>query len=806
MRMRKIITRSRVTRIGAALAMSAAAVLTTASPSYAAAGTMTLSSAQGPIGGTNHLVVTLSGATAPNPTTFTGSHVAQFSVTTCSDTFTADTAITATASALTAGRVSASTVSLISTTKLDILVPSTLVIPVGGPTTGAFFVCVYADDDPGVSLLVGKTATAAYTIAPFKPSVGSGPSGGGNSVVLTTGAGTFGTAVTTAVVEFQYVGATGGCSAYYQSAVTPAGAGTPVVQTAGVVTVPGASETVNSTTRLTFTVPNTLTLLPNQTSALYNICVYNGATAGTSVLISGTSTPYQLVGQSVTLSVAKGPSGGGNAITLTASGDTFVEGSIGVEFQYVLPGAGGVCSATYANAANPTGAGNPAVQTAGIVQVTGADDLRVLSPTTLVVTVPALLALIANQTLADYNVCVYDGTTVNTSALIAAAPGPYTIAASATIISVSPTAGSAQGGTIVTVYGTNFTSGMTASIGGVAMEVLSVAGNGQSFTGRAPAHSAGGPFAISVTTPGGTKTQPNLFTFTNGITATPISAPNDKATGVNLYVRGVDFDALVFTNTKGNTPNHASAHVYLVAGEYDATASAGSKTNGGVVECVNVIVLSPTELVCKLRLVSSLTPAGTPNVTSRVISDASATNNDGAKTITVAGANFSTADIGKTIVGATIPANTTITGVNSLTTAVLSDAPGSVAGSNLTIGDAAGTVDSVTISSQLTTGQILATASASTFSAADIGRTVSGPNIQAGTVITAVHTDGSTATLSAAATGNTGTALTLTNSTPVPVGTYTITIVNDGAVAADASASFLKSIICSGSTFTVADY
>ena len=57
-----------------------------------------------------------------------------------------------------------------------------------------------------------------------------------------------------------------------------------------------------------------------------------------------------------------------------------------------------------------------------------------------------------------------------------------------------------------------------------------------------------------------------------------------------------------------------------------------------------------------------------------------------------------------------------------------------------------------------------------------------------------------------AATGAPGT-VTITDSVPVPVGTYTVTIVSNGAGDEETNdPAFQKSIISSGSTYTVADY
>src|SRR5690242_2084409 len=70
----------------------------------------------------------------------------------------------------------------------------------------------------------------------------------------------------------------------------------------------------------------------------------------------------------LTLSASLGPSGGGNVVTVTASGFTFFPG-VTVEFQYVGPDPAASCASTYATPEAVDFSGNPAVQTAGTIAV-----------------------------------------------------------------------------------------------------------------------------------------------------------------------------------------------------------------------------------------------------------------------------------------------------------------------------------------------------------------------------------------------------------------------------------------------------
>src|SRR5262249_43340215 len=201
--------------------------------------------------------------------------------------------------------------------------------------------------------------------------------------------------------------------------------------------------------------------------------------------------------------------------------------------------------------------------------------LRNLSPSTkAAITVPTSLILnpsAPSQTTADYWLCVYSDSVAGTSTLVAAAPAVYTISAPATVTSVSPAAGAATGGTVITVVGTNFPSTVSASIGGVPLQIQSVSPSGTSFTATVPAHSPGGPYALSVTTAAGVFNQAKAFTFTNGIVVVPNVASNKKLMNTDVDVTGSGFASLDWssaTNTNGSAPNAAAAHIYLVDGIY----------------------------------------------------------------------------------------------------------------------------------------------------------------------------------------------------------------------------------------------
>ncbi|WP_244553551.1 IPT/TIG domain-containing protein [Nitrobacter vulgaris] len=77
-----------------------------------------------------------------------------------------------------------------------------------------------------------------------------------------------------------------------------------------------------------------------------------------------------------------------------------------------------------------------------------------------------------------------------------------------TVSSVAPNSGSI-GGTSVTITGTGFTGATAVTFGGTAATGITVV-NDTTITASTPPHAAG---AVAVTTPGGTGSVPNGFTY-----------------------------------------------------------------------------------------------------------------------------------------------------------------------------------------------------------------------------------------------------------------------------------------------------
>ncbi|WP_213009138.1 IPT/TIG domain-containing protein [Paractinoplanes toevensis] len=509
----------------------------------------------------------------------------------------------------------------------------------------------------------------------------------------------------------------------------------------------------------------------------------------------------------ITLSSSSGPTGGGNTLTLTSTGtnNQFVEGSVFVEFKWET-GSPTACSTSYVTPTAVVVTSN--ATSAGVIAAT---NVRVVSPTKLAVVVPSDLILGSgnNNTTEAYNVCVYNTTNTGTAnSLLAQTSGTgvnYNIGAVApTVSTVYPTAGPSQGGNTVTITGTGFlASATTASIGGVPL--TGITATTTSITGTAPAHSAGGPYAVTVQVTGGANASKKAaYTYSDGIVVSPNTAPNTKTTATEVSVTGSGFYGNTFSTTSGPTPDDANTHVFLVKGTYDPTkTTAGTKTNGQVTECLNVLVISNNELLCSLYLAGN----GIPQASLHAV-----TGTTSGTTLTLTVGSFTQGDVGMAVTGAAgLGTGNYIASVIDSNRAILAKTP--------TAALTAATVLSVNptrtfADATLTNGSnVITSAANANFTSADVGRAISGASIPGGTTITAVNS-ATSATLSANANGSASSTYTVSYApTPVPVpnGQYVITVVNNGNIDAQpggtkADTSYYQTAVNSGASFTVADF
>ncbi|MFF5294462.1 IPT/TIG domain-containing protein [Paractinoplanes globisporus] len=550
------------------------------------------------------------------------------------------------------------------------------------------------------------------------------------------------------------------------------------------------------------------------------------ATGAAAALLTGmTAAPAYATAGTMSLSATGGPTGGGNTVVATMAtaptspNPTAFTSSTAVYFV--------VATSATATPACPTA--YPTTAPSATVVATGYPNVKLLAPNKIAVLVPTGVAV--SSSIFKYAMCAFAS---NTSGASLIASAQYTVGTApriAAVSSIAPVSGPALGGTTVTVTGTGFVANTTAApnnttatLDGEPLTNIVVNGGGTSFSATTPPHVAGGPYLLSVTTPGGTANtlgtttnKANLFSYSNGIVVSPNTAAGNNG-AVDLDVLGVGFANLSFVATTGSTPNSANAHVYLSSGGYDEEGTT-TKAVPELTECVNVLVIADTELLCSLPLNHTFSNAAAPALSASAARGAGALHavaTSGSTVITSSDAAFTQNDVGLPIVstaGTTvIPAGATIAAVASSTSATLSvaaAADGSLA--DVTVGGlrnaagltawGAGTVaaDGKTITG--TTG----------FTSADIGRAISSTTAAFPANTTVVGVSGTTVTVSDAGTAGAAADLVLTPSVSVSDGTYTVSVVSDGAIDAldthvTAGTAYSQSIVSSGSTFTVAQY
>jgi hypothetical protein len=366
MRIRQAISR-RTIPIGAILAMAAATVVLTATPALADV-------ANGFNGGGDTITVV--------STTFstTTQYLVQFKPV---------SACTPGAPVFSGGAIG-TVATATSATALPVKVPPAVIVSSGRSTL--YNLCIWD--------LASSGALAAYTPMSYTANIFdlaltpvTGPNGGGNtitgamklsgvSIPVPAGAGY--------PVQFQLVADHPTCESAYAS-----GSG-------GTVT---ASNVPGNATDLAMTVPagTATSALP---STAYNVCVYNGTSAGSVVIADTSTTParYKINIYGLALSPTVGPSGGANIVTATVSlGTLTTDAAYYTQFQKATT----TCTDTVLT----TNTANTSATASG--------------PTTLLITVPAG---VAGAPADAYKVCVYAGSTGG-SKLLAQGGTQYTLTA-----------------------------------------------------------------------------------------------------------------------------------------------------------------------------------------------------------------------------------------------------------------------------------------------------------------------------------------------------------------------------------------
>ena len=201
--------------------------------------------------------------------------------------------------------------------------------------------------------------------------------------------------------------------------------------------------------------------------------------------------------------------------------------------------------------------------------------------------------------------------------LVAGLPAP-------TVSAISPNTGTANGGTAVTISGTNFRSGATVSLGGTAATGVTVV-SATSITATTPAHSAGAVNVVVTNTDAQSASLNNGYTYTAVNPAPTVSAINPTSGTANggtaVTITGTGFLAgatvklggtaatgvtvVNSTSITATTPAHAAGAVSVVVTNTDAQS--GTLTNGYTYNGTN-----PAPTVTSINPTSGTTGGGTP--------------------------------------------------------------------------------------------------------------------------------------------------------------------------------------------------
>ncbi len=361
--------------------------------------------------------------------------------------------------------------------------------------------------------------------------------------------------------------------------------GTNFLTGATTVTVGGVAATsvvVSSATSLTAKTP------ASSTAVAKDVVV---ATAGGSATKAGGFTYYGVPTLSAVTPNA-GPVGGGTLITLT-----------GTNF------ASGVTTVTVGGVA--------------------ATEVTVISATTLTARTPA------SATTGSKTVVVSSpgGTATRASA--------FTYMAAPTLASVSPVAGPLVGGTVITLTGTNFASGVTTvTVGGVSATSVAVA-SVTSLTAKVPASVVAGAKTVAVSTPGGSASRVDAFTHLAVPTIAAVTpAQGPVSGGTPITITGSGFFAAGTTVTVGGVA--ATAVLVTDAGTLTAVTPAASAVGG------------PRDVVVKTAGGTATRAAGFTYLASAVPTIVSVSPSSGPTAggteLTITGTNF--------VVGATVSVGT----------------------------------------------------------------------------------------------------------------------------------------------------
>ncbi|MFT4279352.1 MAG: IPT/TIG domain-containing protein [Rhodopseudomonas sp.] len=545
--------------------------------------------------------------------------------------------------------------------------------PSSGPTAGGTSVTITGTNLSGVtSVTVGGAAATLGTNTATSIAITT-PSGtaGARDVVVTTAGGSV-----TSTGGFTYIA--GPTISTISPSAGPTAGGTSVTITgtnlSGVtgVTVGGAAATLGTSTATSIAITT-----PSGTAGARDVVV---TTAGGSATAVGGFT-YAAPPTISTISPSSGSTGGGTSVTITGtnlSGVTSVtvggasatlgtntSTSIAITTPAGSAGAQDVVVTTAGGSATSTGGYtytlSPSISTitpnsgptAGgtSVTITGTNLSGVTS-----VTVGGASATLGTNTSTSIAITTPAGTAgardvmVTTAGGSATSTGGFTYAGPPTISTISPSSGSAGGGTSVTISGTNLAGVTSVTVGGASATLGT--NTATSILITTPSGTAGARDVV-VTTAGGSVTSTGGYTYVASPTIsaiTPNSGP--AAGGTSVTITGTNLSGVTAVTVGGATAtlgtNTATSIVITTpagtAGARDVvvtTAGGAATSTGGF-----TYIAAAT--------VTAITPAVGPTSGGTFVT-ISGTNLTGATAVTIGGA----AATGVTVVNATTITATT---------------------------------------------------------------------------------------------------------------------------------------------------
>ncbi len=443
------------------------------------------------------------------------------------------------------------------------------------------------------------------TVTGVSPS--SGPPSGNTSVTITGTGFTGATAVafgSTPATAFTVNSATS------ITATSPAGSGTVHVT----VTTPNGTSTTSSADQFSYGSPPTVTALaPSSGPAAGSTSVALTGTGflGATAVQFGANPAVSFTVNSATSITATSPPGSGTVnVTVTTPSGTSV-GASGNAYTYIPPPSVSGISPTSGLSSGSTSVTITGANFTGVTAVkfgSATASFQFQSATSITASSPP------GSGTVDVTVVTPGGTSTTSPA------DQFTYISPPSVSGVSPSSGSAAGGTVVNVSGANLTGATAVRFGTTAATSFTV-NSATSITATSPG--GGGTVNVTVTTPGGTSgtSSADQFTYTapppTVTSVSPSSGPTTGGTSVTVTGTGftgatqVKFGATEATSFSVGSATSITATSPSGSGTVDVTVTGPTGTSTIVAGDEFTYVAPPVPTVSRLNPSSGPQTGGT---------------------------------------------------------------------------------------------------------------------------------------------------------------------------------------------------